>query len=141
MSGRPRWKAALFPEPERRFPGERQVRILLRTAHLASMGVYLGGSVFAVAPERLALPLLLTIVTGLLFALFEVYGSLNWLFEVTGLATVLKIGLLWLVSVFPAARVPLLFAVLVIGSVSSHMPANLRHFSILTGSQARHRRG
>ena len=136
-----RWKAILFPEPERSLPAERWVRIGLRTAHLMSMAAYLGGSLFAVAPDRLATPFVLTLATGTLFALLEIHGTLNWLFEVRGLATVLKVALLALVPVLPAARAPLLLLVLAIGSVSSHMPARLRHHSLLTGGQARHRRG
>ena len=141
MSDRRGWRAMLFPEPERTLPAERWVRIGLRTAHLMSMAAYVGGSVFAVGSERLALPLALTLVTGVLFAALEMFGTLNWLFELRGLATVAKTALLALVAVFPPMRIPLLFTVLAIGSVSSHMPAKLRYFSILTGGQARHRRG
>ena len=135
------WKTILFPDPERDFPAERWVRIGLRTAHLMSMAAYVGGALFAVAPDRLAAPLVLTLATGTLFALLEIHGTLNWLFEVRGLATVLKVALLALVPVLPAAQTPLLLLVLAIGSVSSHMPSRLRYFSLLTGGQARHRRG
>lgn len=141
MTDGPRWKAALFPMPERTFPGERWVRIGLRTAHLMSMAAYVGGSLFAVTPDRLATALAFALGTGVLFALLEIYGTLNWLFELRGLATLGKIVLLGLVSVFPGARAPLLLAVVAIGSVSSHMTAKLRYLSILTGTEARHRRG
>ena len=141
MSRRAGWKRVLLPEPERTFPAERWVRIGLRTAHLMSMAAYVGGSLFAVTPDRLTPALLLTLATGVLFALLEMYGTLEWLFELRGLATVGKVILLGLVPIMPAAQAPLLLSVVAIGSVSSHMRAKLRYFSILTGGQARHRRG
>lgn len=141
MSSSAGWKRFLFPSPERTFPAERWVRIGLRTAHLMSMAAYVGGSLFDVAPERLCAALVLTVATGALFALLEMYGTLTWLFELRGILTIVKVALVGLVSLLPAARVPILLLAVAIGSVSSHMPARFRYFSILTGSQAKHRRG
>ena len=141
MTRRVGWKARLFPDPERTFPAERWVRIALRTAHLMSMAAYVGGSLFGVAPERLTTALVLTLATGVLFTLLEMFGTLAWLFELRGLMTLLKVGLLGLISVLPAANALLLLAAVAIGSVSSHMPARYRYFTLLTGTQARHRRG
>lgn len=141
MSTRTGWQCFLFPDPERSFPAERWVRIGLRTAHLASMAAYVGGSLFDVSADRLAPALWLTVATGALFALLEMVGTLTWLFELRGIMTLMKIGLVGLISLLPAARQALLLLALAVGSVSSHMPARYRYFSVLTGSQARHRRG
>jgi len=138
---RPRWISFLFPEPERSLPGERWIRIVVRTAHLASVATYLGGSVYGVEPQRLQPAWVLAVCTGVLFALLEAHGTLDWLFEVRGLATLLKIGLLLLVPALPGARPALLYAVLAIGVVSSHMPARLRYLSVRTGRPAQDRRG
>lgn len=141
MPGRRRLAALLFPEPERRLPGERWMRIAVRTAHLAAVAAYVGGSVYAVPADRLGPALACVVATGLLFVLLEAYGTCEWFFEVHGLATLVKIGLLLLVPAVPDARTALLFVALAIGAVSSHMPARLRHHSVRTGRSARERRG
>lgn len=129
----PRWRALLFPEPERRVPGERQLRTLLRTVHIASMGVLLGGHFFDLPGVQLRGALLWTVATGGLIVLLEVYGTLNWLFEVRGVATVFKVGVTCMVPLFWEQRVWLLMAVVAIGSLSSHTTARIRYYSILTG--------
>ena len=134
-------RALLFPEPERSLPGERQLRTLFRTAHIAAMAVLLGGHAFDVAPERLHLPLAFTVGTGGLLVLLELYGSFNWLFQVRGLASLVKIALVCLVPVFWDQRMILLMVVLVIGSLTSHMQARYRYYSILTGRMAMHKKG
>lgn len=127
------WKALFFPEPTRRVPGQRHLRTLLRTAHIASMAVLLGGHAFDVPEVRLTGALHWTLATGLLLVLLEVYGTMGWLFEIRGLATVLKVILVALVPVFWEQRVWILMAVLVIGSLSSHTTASIRYYSVLTG--------
>lgn len=135
------WKALLFPEPERSLPGERELRTVFRTAHIAAMAILLGGHAFDVSPARLHLALGLTIGTGLALVALEMYGSLNWCFQIRGLATILKVLLVCLVPLLWDLRVHLLLTVLVIGSISSHMGARWRHYSVLTGRQAQHKKG
>ena len=77
----------------------------------------------------------------ILFALLELYGTGAWLFQVRGVLTLLKVGLVGLAASWPAARVPLLLAAIALGSVGSHMPARYRHHTLFAGTQARHRRG
>lgn len=136
-----RWKTLLFPEPERSIPGERQLRTVLRTVHIASMAVLLGGHFFDVATAHLQGALIWTVASGGLIVLLELYGTLNWLFEVRGLVTVLKVVLVCLVPVFWEQRVWLLMIVLAIGSLSSHTTAEIRYYSILTGRLAERKRG
>lgn len=141
LAQRSGWKARFFPEPERSLPGERHLRTGLRTAHIAAMAVLLGGHAFDVAPDRLHVALALTVVTGALLVALEMYGSLNWCFEVRGLVTILKILLVCLVPLLWDLRFYLLLSVLVIGSISSHMGAKWRHYSVLTGREAQHKKG
>ena len=82
-----------------------------------------------------------TVGTGLLIVLLEVYGTLNWLFEVRGLSTVLKVGLVCAIPLFWEQRVWILMAVLAIGSISAHTTARIRHYSLLTGRQAERKSG
>ncbi len=53
---RPRWRALLFPEPERRVPGERQLRTILRTYHRDSLAWAAAESRWYVSTEAGSLP-------------------------------------------------------------------------------------
>ena len=131
----------LFPETERSFTGERGLRIGLRTVHIASMGILLGGHFFDMSAQQLHGPLIWTVLSGLGFMLMEMYKSLDWLFQVRGIITILKILLLLGVPLFWEFRVLILLAVVVIGSISSHMPGRFRYYSMLTGSLGAERKG
>ncbi|OGH62354.1 MAG: hypothetical protein A3G34_12150 [Candidatus Lindowbacteria bacterium RIFCSPLOWO2_12_FULL_62_27] len=131
----------LFPEKDRAFRGERALRIAVRTAHLASMGILLGGHVFDLPAERLFPAMLWTAGTGAAYAVIELYCSFNWLFQVRGLLTLAKIGLVLLVPLLWEQRVWILSAVLILGSVGSHMPATLRYYSLLTRTVGAHKKG
>ena len=131
----------LFPEPDRHVPGERWLRTVFRTAHIASMAVLLGGHVFDVPAAQLRVALACAVLSGGLIVLLEIYGSLNWLFEVRGLVTLLKVGLVCAVALFWEQRVVLLMAALVLGSVSSHATAEVRHFSLRTGRMGKRKPG
>ena len=136
-----RLKAILFPEKDRAFRGERALRMTVRTAHLAAMGILLGGHVFDLPAEKLFPAMLWTVVTGAAYALIELYCSFNWLFQIRGLMTLAKIGLVLLVPVFWDQRVWILLVILAIGSVGTHMQANVRYYSILTKAVGAHKKG
>lgn len=109
---------------------KRALNIALRTAHIAAMGVLLGGHVFDVTPERLKMSLSLTVGTGFLLAALEAGPRLLWLHQGRGLVTMAKVALLCAVPLAWDLRVPILLAVVVLASVGSHMPARFRYFSI-----------
>lgn len=110
---------------------KRALNIALRTAHIGSMGTLLGGLVFGVAFEKLVPGLWLTAGTGLALAVVEAGGRLGWLHEGRGLMTLLKLGLLSFAPLAGGQRLPVLFAVVVVASVGSHMPRQYRHYSVL----------
>lgn len=109
----------------------RALNIALRTAHIGSMGVLLGGLVFEVAFESLERTLWLTVGTGLALAVVEAGARLTWLHEGRGLMTLFKLALLCTVPLVRDYRLPLLLAVVVVASVGSHMPRRFRHYSLL----------
>jgi hypothetical protein len=109
----------------------RALNIAFRTAHLAAMGVLLGGHAFDIAPERLHLSLWLAIGTGVALAALEMGGKLLWLHQGRGLMTMVKLALLCTVPFAWDHRLPLLLAVVVIASVGSHMPARYRYYSVI----------
>ena len=121
----------LLPDPPRTIPAHRFLGIALRTAHLATFGVLIGGHVFDVHHDRLFPFLLATIASGAGLMALELCSTCAWLLEAKGLAVLLKLGLLLLVPVFWQQRVPILILVVVVASVGAHMPARYRHVSLL----------
>jgi hypothetical protein len=103
----------------------------LRTGHLAAMGVLVGGHVFAIGPERLLPWLYATIASGCGLILLEAYPTWRWCLEVRGMLVIAKLFATCLVPWFWHYRVPILIAVVVLGSVGSHMPRRFRHASLL----------
>jgi hypothetical protein len=109
----------------------RALNIALRTAHIGSMGVLLGGHAFDVAPERLKMSLWLTIGTGVGLAAIEAGARLLWFHQGRGLMTMAKLALICAVPLAWDYRLPLLLAVIVVASVGSHMPGRYRHYSVV----------
>ncbi len=96
------------------------------------MGILLGGHAFDVDPERLRFALILTMATGICLLAVEAGPRLLWFHQGRGLMTFAKLGLLFLVPLAWDYRVPILVAVVVIGSVTSHMPSRYRYYSMLS---------
>jgi hypothetical protein len=112
----------------------RTINILLRTMHIAAMGVLLGGQAFDLPRERLLLSLWLTIGTGVALGVVEAGPGLLWFHQGRGLMTLAKLGLLLVVPLLWshwAWRLAVLLAVVAIASVGSHMPARFRYYSII----------
>jgi hypothetical protein len=102
--------------------------VACRTVHLGAFGTLLGGHVFAVDPERLAPALGLTVASGAALVALELCQTMRWLAQIKGLAILLKLGLLASVPLFWEARVPILLGVVVLASVSAHLPARFRNY-------------
>ena len=105
--------------------------IALRTAHIAMMGLLLGGYAYDVAPERLHPALWACVATGAALMLSETGFATPWFHELRGLATMGKLLLIAMVPLFWDHRLAVLMVVVVIASVGSHMPARFRHYSVL----------
>ena len=114
--------------------GRRGISIALRTVHLASFGLLLGGHAFVIEAERLLPALYLTIASGIgLMALeLSVIGA-HWLFMGKGVMVLLKLAILLTIPYMWESRLTLLMLVVVVASVGSHMPARYRHYSLLHG--------
>ena len=121
----------LFPREPRDFTFRRGVRMGLRTLHIFTAGTLLAGYIFDQPISVLEPWLFGTVISGLLLLATDLHASLAVLFEVRGLGVLAKLVLLALVPLFWDARVSLLFAALVIGAVTSHMPGKYRHKVIL----------
>lgn len=113
---------------------KRGVALLLRTLHLVSFGILLGGHTFAIDADRLLPALYLTIASGVGLMALEISTiGPHWLFMGKGAAVLVKLLLLLAVLYAWDYRLPLLLLVVAIASVSSHMPGRYRHYSILQG--------
>ena len=114
----------------------RGLNIAFRTAHIAAMGVLLGGYAFDVDPSRLIPSVLICVVTGIVLGGVEAGLRLVWFHQGRGLMTIAKLLLLLAVPLlqnYSSCRLTLLVAVVVIASIGSHMPARFRYYSILYG--------
>lgn len=121
----------LLPETPRHLPHSRAWNVTARTVHLAAIGALLGGHVFAVESARLVPWLWLAIGSGASLMAIEAYPSIDWLAQGAGLFVLAKLALLCTVPFAWPWRVPILFAVLVLASVGSHMPGRYRHYSFI----------
>ena len=119
----------LFPDPRRHLPGARWWNIAARTVHLSATGLLLGGHAFGADPERL-LPLLwAAIATGAVMIALEVYPTAHWAHQVCAVFVYVKLAILCAIPFVWEQRLPLLLVVLVLGSVGSHAPRRVRHYS------------
>ena len=117
----------LFPVTPRDFPFRRIVRTLLRTLHILTASILLGGYFFNQPAIELEPWLWGTVISGILVLMTDMHASLAVLFEVRGIAVVIKTILLMLIGVFWEQRILLLMTALIIGVISSHMPKQYRH--------------
>ncbi|HKI98472.1 MAG TPA: hypothetical protein VKB51_08385 [bacterium] len=127
------WQTLLFPKPKRDFPYQRWVRISVRTWHLLSMGILLGGTAHGLALSDQPLGLWMTFGSGLVFVALELYGSCVWLLQLKGWAVIAKLLLLGAAVASTGTSLPYLIAAVVIGGISSHMPGKYRYFSPFHG--------
>ena len=109
----------------------RAMNIALRTAHICTAGGVAGGHVFDIAPERLLSWTWPAVFTGAALMILEAYPSWRYVCEGRGALVVGKLALLCLIPWQWNARVPVLIAVMVIGSIGSHMPKKYRYYPVL----------
>ena len=113
--------------------GTRIAQVALRSVHIAAMGLVLGGIAMGGGWERLRLAILATVVSGLALGALEFRKGPGFLLQGSGLALLLKLGLLGLGQAFPGARLPWYLAATVVASIGSHMPGAWRHFPLRPG--------
>lgn len=126
-----RLKELLFPWPPRALRWRRPVQLVLRTIHVLSMAVVLGGIAFGVAAGGYRTAFLFAAASGVLLLAVDLARSGVYLWTGAGLATLAKLALLGLGYHVPAHRWPLFLAATVVASVGSHMSGAWRHWSLL----------
>lgn len=121
----------LLPDPPRHLAHARAWNVAFRTVHIAAISVLVGGHLFAVPADRLVPWLWLAIASGAALMAVEMYPSIDWLSQLAGVFVLGKLALLCLVPFAWSFRVPILFGVLAIASVGSHMRGHYRHYSVI----------
>jgi len=125
-------QAVLFPDAPRHFPWARPVQLVLRSLHIAAMALVVGAIPFGADFQALRLPILLTLTTGVLLFAVDLARDLGILVQGSGVAVLVKLGLLGMGALQPASRLPWYLAATLVASVGSHMPGSWRHFSFLS---------
>lgn len=125
-------RACLFPEVPRHFPWARPVQLVLRSLHIAAMALVVGGLPFGAGYPQLRWPILATLLSGVLLFAIDLARDMGILLQGSGVAVLLKLGLLGMGFLQPSARLPWYLAATLVASVGSHMPGAWRHFSFVT---------
>jgi hypothetical protein len=107
--------------------------IILRTAHVAMIGIVFGGTIFGVPFSQLILWNDLVLGTGCGLIASEVYHCRHWFYQGSGILGFIHIGLFGLIRLRPDWMVPLLTIALILGMMGSHMPKKFRHWSFVHG--------
>jgi len=71
--------------------------------------------------------LVLTLTTGVGMTLIDAWSNRQWLAQLSGQTVLLKLLLLSLIPLWPAAGEALFILVILISAVVSHAPARMRH--------------
>lgn len=128
----------LFPAEPRNFVGKRWLDIVLRSLHLLGIAGIAGGFLFDLPKDVWLSYWHLTIVSGGLMAIVQVWASGIWLFQVKGLAIIVKIVLLIVALKMPEWRVELFSAIVLISGISAHAPGQVRGRMLLFKSLKKH---
>jgi hypothetical protein len=134
-SGRPAknaLEALLLPATPRHFRWARPAQLVLRSLHIAAMALVVGGIPFGADFQALRVPILVTVMSGVLLFAIDLARDMAILVQGSGVAVLLKLGLLAAGAFQPAARLPWYLAATLVASIGSHMPGSWRHFSFLT---------
>ena len=107
-----------------------------RSVHIAAMGLVLGGVYLGGDFRRLRGAILATLASGVLLAGLDLAKGAAVLRQGSGAMVLLKLALLGLGNLFPAARLEWYLAATLAASIGSHMPGAWRHFQLLKGRNA-----
>jgi len=112
--------------------GARAIAVVLRTAHLLAMAVFVGGAFAGTPDASVRIWRLLAFATGAALLASELSHGRHWLYQGRGVVALAHVGVLALLGVGGMDRYACA-AALVIGSIGSHMPRSLRKWSFRHG--------
>lgn len=124
----------LFPACPRMFPGQRWLNIGLRSAHIIGVAGISGGFLFGLEEMRWMPFWYLTLATGVVLSLLYVWSSAAWLFQLKGLAIVIKLLLLGAAISLPTWRAELFMLIILISGLIAHAPGWVRGYGLVPGN-------
>lgn len=122
-------KSLLFPPENRGFSGKRWLMILLRTLHLIGLSGIGASFLFNLQTSDAEPFLYLTIASGVLMMLLEIWGNGVWLLQIKGIAIIIKLLLIAGMVIWPTHGALLFTLTVIISAVSSHAPGYVRYYS------------
>ena len=120
----------LFPAQSRFLLGHRWINITLRTLHLVGIAGLGAGFLYAGLDGSWLPYLYLTCISGLLLTLLSIWSNGIWLIQLRGQLILLKLLLLVAVVLLPELKLELFVLVIVLSSVVSHAPGDIRYYSL-----------
>lgn len=106
----------------------RLTKVIVRTLHLVGTAGLFGNAMMGTSES---LYITLAIASGVVLALMEAYSGMIWFVQLRGITLYLKLLLLILMHIYPAASIPCLIAIIAISGFMSHAPSWIRYFSVL----------
>ncbi|CAA6804172.1 MAG: Unknown protein [uncultured Thiotrichaceae bacterium] len=125
----------LFPHEYRVFPHQRTVANVLRAMHILCFSILVGGLFFDQPYEFLFPWTMAVIMSGLSLFAIDLFSSCIALFEIRGVAIVIKVLLLLFIPLTEGGlQLLILFMVVIFASLISHASRSIRHFNIMPTS-------
>ena len=121
-------RTILFPLSARDFPGQRWLNIGLRCLHLVGIAGIGGGYLFDLNEAQWLPYWQLVLGSGIALSMLYLWSSALWLFQLKGLAIIVKLILLGVAMAEPALRAELFILVVIISGLSAHAPGRVRGF-------------
>jgi hypothetical protein len=116
---------------QRSIPAKRWLSIGLRCLHLVGICGLSGAYLFSLPQAEWYGYLLITLVSGGLMVLKEIYLDAMWLLQLRGQVILFKIVLLGLAAVYFPKMDSLIFLVIIVASgIIAHAPGKLRYYSL-----------
>jgi len=114
--------------PENSF--RRLSKVIVRTIHLVGIAGVFGSAMMGTTE---AVYFTLAITSGIILTIMEAYSGWIWFVQLRAVAIYIKLLLLLVMHLHPAASIPYLIAVIVISGFMSHAPSWIRYFSLRHG--------
>ena len=109
---------------------KRWTKISLRTLHLVAVAGVGGGILFGIERDLWVNYWWLALASGVLLMAIDIVSNPVWLIQIRGLVIYLKLVLLAIMGAFPQWAGMIMLAVIILSSVISHAPGNLRYYSV-----------
>ncbi len=109
---------------------KRWTKISLRSLHLVSVAGVGGGILFSLDKTVWVNYWWLALASGVLMMAIDIVSNPVWLVQVRGLVIYLKLVMLAVLGAFPQWAGMILLMIIILSSVISHAPGNLRYYSI-----------